>query len=104
MNIVGIAGFAVIARDAPASAALYRDRLGLPLKAMEDYLFVDNFEGARHFGVWPLRLAARSCFGTDIWPSGIPEPQATIEFELGDVESVQRKNTAGLRPRYPKRP
>ena len=64
---------------------LYRDTLGLPLTAKDDYLFVDNFEGARHFGVWPLRMAAQSCFGSDTWPSEVPEPHATIEFELSDV-------------------
>lgn len=49
---------------------------------------VDNFEGAKHFGVWPLRMAARSCFGSDTWPDHFPEPVATIEFELADVASV----------------
>jgi catechol 2,3-dioxygenase-like lactoylglutathione lyase family enzyme len=88
MKIVSIAGFAVITKDAAASHALYRDTLGLPFKAMDDYLYVDGFEGASHFGVWPLEGAAQSCFGTDSWPSEIPVPQATIEFELSDIEAV----------------
>jgi catechol 2,3-dioxygenase-like lactoylglutathione lyase family enzyme len=61
----------------------------LPLKEQDDYFYADNFEGAKHFGVWPLRMAAQSCFGTDTWPDDAPEPHATIEFELSDVESVQ---------------
>lgn len=72
MEIVAIAGMAPITRDPSASKALYRDTLGLPLKANEDYLSVDNFEGAKHFGVWPLRMAAQSCFG----------------FELADIAAV----------------
>jgi catechol 2,3-dioxygenase-like lactoylglutathione lyase family enzyme len=67
---------------------LYRDSLGLPLKEQGEYLFVDNFDGTRHFGVWPLSMAAQSCFGRDTWPDDVPEPDATIEFELSDAESV----------------
>jgi catechol 2,3-dioxygenase-like lactoylglutathione lyase family enzyme len=89
MKIVAIAGFATITRTPGTSRALYRDTLGLPLKANEDYLSMEGFEGARHFGVWPLRMAAQSCFGSDTWPTHIPEPVATIEFELEDPTSVQ---------------
>ena len=89
MKIVSIAGFAAITKDPTASGALYRDTLGLPLKATDDYLSVDSFEGIKHFGVWPLRMAARSCFGADVWPSNLPEPSATIEFELADVASLE---------------
>lgn len=88
MKIVAIAGVAPITKNPNASRELYRDTLGLPLKAMEDYLSVDNFEGAKHFGVWPLRMAAQSCFGSDTWPSDVPEPVATIEFELADIAAV----------------
>ena len=50
---------------------------------------MDNYEGARHFGVWPLRMAAQSCYGTDTWPPHLAEPHATIEFELADVDAVK---------------
>lgn len=89
MKVVSIAGFATITRDPLASTSLYRDTLGLPLKARENYLYLDKFEGASHFGIWPLQMAAQSCFGGDTWPSEYPEPHATIEFELSDVESVE---------------
>jgi catechol 2,3-dioxygenase-like lactoylglutathione lyase family enzyme len=89
VKIVAIAGFAPITRNPGASRTLYRDILGLPLKATDDYLSVDNFEGAKHFGVWPLRMAAQSCFGSDTWPADSPVPVATIEFELADPASVQ---------------
>ena len=88
MKIVCIAGMAPITKDSNSSNALYRDTLGLPLTGQDAYLSVNNFEGVKHFGVWPLRMAAQSCFGSDTWPGDVPEPQATIEFELGDVESV----------------
>lgn len=88
MRIVSIAGFAVITQDPAASGDLYRDALGLPFTALQEYLYVDGFEGARHFGIWPLEMAAESCFGTTGWPAEIPVPQATIEFELSDIASV----------------
>lgn len=88
MKIVGIAGFAVIAKDLAPSQALYRDLLRLPLEAKDDYLSVDGFEGSKHFGVWSLTMAAQSCFGLDDWPSDYAEPQATIEFELGSADAV----------------
>ena len=88
MKIVSISGFAPITKDPTTSKALYLDTLGLPLKANEDYLSVDGFDGVHHFGVWPLNRAAQSCFGTDAWPSDVPEPDACIEFELESVAAV----------------
>ncbi|MBL4571664.1 MAG: glyoxalase [Gammaproteobacteria bacterium] len=88
MNIQSIAGFATITKDPKASALLYKDTLGLPLEAQEEYLFVDRFPGSNHFGVWPLSMAAKSCFGTDEWPKEFPEPTSTIEFEFGSPEEV----------------
>ena len=89
MNIVCIAGFATITRDKAASAALYRDGLGFTFRQMGDYLYVDGFDGAKHFGIWPLEMAAQACFGRDDWPADVPVPQATIEYELADVAAVE---------------
>lgn len=89
MDIKCIAGFASIARDPAASNALYQDLLGLPLETMDDYRFMDKFPGANHFGVWPLSMAAQSCFGQDEWPDTVPVPTATIEFELADAAAVE---------------
>ena len=88
MKIEGIAGFAVITESPGISKALYRDVLQLPMKEKDDYLSMDRFEGANHFGVWPLSMAAKSCFDHDEWPADIPKPQVTIEFELSDIEAV----------------
>jgi hypothetical protein len=38
--------------------------------------------------VWPLRQAARACFGSDEWPAEFPIPQACVEFELADADAV----------------
>ena len=89
MEIKSIAGFAVITKDPEASASLYQKALGLPLEAMDDYRFMDNYPGAYHFGVWPLAMAAQSCFGQDEWPESVPEPTATVEFELADAAAVE---------------
>lgn len=57
-----------------------------------------DIDGAKHFGVWPLRQAARACFGTDHWPADRPIPQASAEFEVADAEAVERAG-AELRAR-----
>jgi catechol 2,3-dioxygenase-like lactoylglutathione lyase family enzyme len=87
MDIQFIAGFAAISPDLGASATLYRDVLGLPLEG-DDYPSTDAIDGTRHFGVWPLEAAARSCFGSEQWPDDTPVPQATIEFELATTDAV----------------
>jgi catechol 2,3-dioxygenase-like lactoylglutathione lyase family enzyme len=89
LNIIAIAGFAVITEDVAASRALYQDRFGLPFKVKDGYHYVDGFDGAKHFGIWPLAAAAQSCFGMTEWPEHIPRPQTTIEYELEHIESVQ---------------
>ena len=88
MNIECISGFATITKDPTASSTLYKDILGLPLESQGDYLFIDKYPGAKHFGVWPLAMAAQSCFGQNEWPDHIQKPSATIEFELQDVTAV----------------
>ncbi len=88
MKIQSIAGFATITKHPQKSAKLYKEILGLGLESQEDYLFIDKFPGSNHFGVWPLHMAAQSCFGTNEWPSNFPEPTSTVEFELGSPEEV----------------
>jgi catechol 2,3-dioxygenase-like lactoylglutathione lyase family enzyme len=91
MDVLFIAGFTPIAPDAGRSRAFYRDALGLPLVTdanNPDYAAMNDFGGAKHFGIWALADAAESCFGTREWPSDVPVPQATIEFELASVDAV----------------
>lgn len=85
MKILFVAGVAPVVRDAKASRRFYVDGLGMPLEGDDDYLHTDKLEGVKHFGLWPLSDAARSCFGKDRWPDDIPIPQAVIELEVEDV-------------------
>ena len=84
MKVMFVAGFSPIVSDMSASKRLYRDALGLPLEG--DYPMTEKLEGVKHFGLWSLQDAARSCFGSEEWPSHLPAPQATIEFEVEDVD------------------
>jgi catechol 2,3-dioxygenase-like lactoylglutathione lyase family enzyme len=89
MKVLFVSSFSPIVADPAASREFYVGRLGLPLdKGEGDYIFTDTFEGAKHFGLWPLHEAAQSCFGTDTWPADVPVPQASVEFEVPDVEAA----------------
>lgn len=88
MKVLFIAGFAPISREVEVSQRFYRETLGLDFEGGEgDYRFTEKL-GVRHFAVWPLREAARTCFDRDEWPSDVPVPQATVEFEVADVEAA----------------
>lgn len=89
VNIQFVAGVALITSDSNASSRFYLEGLQLPLENQDGYLSTDSLPGVKHFGIWPLEAAARSCFGKDSWPDHIPVPQATIEFELEDINAVQ---------------
>ena len=86
-DVLFIAGFGPIDHDIARSRALYGESLGITLKEDADgYLYTGALQGAKHFALWPLSQAARSCFGTDSWPANIPVPQAWLEFEVENVE------------------
>jgi catechol 2,3-dioxygenase-like lactoylglutathione lyase family enzyme len=89
MEILFVAGFAPIVPNPVDGASFYKGTLGLPLEVVSgDYLAVDGFGGTKHLGIWPLADAAQSCFGTSEWPSDVPIPQATLEFEVADVDAA----------------
>ena len=88
MDIQFVASIAVITPDPAASRKLYVDALGLPLEG-DEYPHSEKIDGTRHFGVWPLSQAAEACFGTREWPADRPVPQASVEFEVADVDAVQ---------------
>ncbi len=89
MDVQFVASFSPIVRDRASSTAFYRDGLGLVFEGGEgDYVFTHQLPGVKHFGLWPLHEAARSCFGTDEWPPDVPVPQASVEFEVGDVAAA----------------
>ena len=86
MDVLFVAAFSPIVTDMPASKRLYMEALGLPLEG--DYPMTEKLNGVRHFGLWSLTEAAKSCFGTEDWPSDVPVPQASIEFEVADVAAA----------------
>ena len=88
MDVLFVAGFGPISEGADAARAFYQDALGLPLEADGDYLHTGRVEGVKHFAVWPLADAARSCFGRDVWPADLPRPQAWIEFDVQDLAAA----------------
>jgi catechol 2,3-dioxygenase-like lactoylglutathione lyase family enzyme len=89
MDVQFVASVAPIVRDAEAARAFYRDALGLSFEGGDgDYVFTHKLEGTKHLGLWPLAEAANSCFGTSEWPTEVPVPQASIEFEVADVAAA----------------
>jgi catechol 2,3-dioxygenase-like lactoylglutathione lyase family enzyme len=109
MEIEFLATIAVIAPDPSESRRLYVDALGLPLEsgAESEYHHSERIDGCKHFGIWPLSQAAQACFGATQWPAGRPVPQASIEFDVADVESVgaaaQELRQAGFELLHPAR-
>jgi catechol 2,3-dioxygenase-like lactoylglutathione lyase family enzyme len=96
MDVRFVAGFAVITSDPAGDKDLFVETLGLPLRpSVSDpesaYVYSEEVAGAKHLGVWPLTEAAQTCFGQPTWPDTHPVPQATIEFEVDDVESAAQE-------------
>ena len=104
MEVQFVASFAPIVRDAEVARAFYGDALGLSFEGSEgEYVFTQKLDGTKHFGLWPLSEAATACFGITEWPSEIPVPQASIEFEVADVAAAAKELEARL-PADPRRP
>ncbi|QMI03440.1 VOC family protein [Citrobacter sp. RHB25-C09] len=95
VDVLFVAGFGPITRDAEASISFYQQTLGLPIKEMEgnkDYFYteLDTLGGVKHFALWPLSQAAESCFGREAWPPEVPVPSAWVEFEVQDIEAATK--------------
>jgi catechol 2,3-dioxygenase-like lactoylglutathione lyase family enzyme len=88
MQIEFIAAVAIVTNDPAGSRKLFVDTLGLPLEGEDGYLHSEQIGGSKHFGVWPLSQAAEACFGVPEWPSDLPIPQASVEFEVRDAAAV----------------
>ena len=91
MKVQFIAGFGPISADPEESRRLYRDTLGISFDTEDDYSHTELVKGANSFAIWPLALAAESCFGNQEWPSDIPRAQAWLEFDVDDVEAATRE-------------
>jgi catechol 2,3-dioxygenase-like lactoylglutathione lyase family enzyme len=89
MDVEFVASVSVIVRNTDAARAFYRDALELTFEGGEgDYAFTEKLGGVKHFGLWPVAEAANACFGSDTWPDDVPVPQASVEFEVGDVAAA----------------
>jgi catechol 2,3-dioxygenase-like lactoylglutathione lyase family enzyme len=89
MDVLFVAGFGPIVRDAAASRRFYSDTLGLSFKEEANgYMYTAGLAGVKHFALWPLAHAAESCFGTSEWPADLPVPQAWIEFDVADMKKA----------------
>lgn len=92
MKVLFCAGFAPIVSDLDASVAFYGRTLGIPGlhrdAANPDYVATNDLDGLKHLGLWKLSDAAEACFGTKEWPSDVPVPQGTIEFDVDDVDAA----------------
>jgi catechol 2,3-dioxygenase-like lactoylglutathione lyase family enzyme len=95
MKIKFVAGVTPICADPAASAAFYND-LGVVFESDDGdgYKYTTALEGLEHLGIWPLRDAAMSCFGSSEWPADLPVPQVTIEFEVEDVSVAEAELVA----------
>ncbi len=101
MKVLFCAGFSPIVRDRDESMRFYKRTLGLPLQVVDaeyDYVATSAVDGLKHLGLWRLSEAADACFGTTVWPADVPEPQATVEFDVDDVDAAARElQSAGYR-------
>ena len=89
IDVLFVAGFGPIVSEPAASRRFYSEALGLSFKEETNgYLHTDGLDGVKHFALWPLAQAAKSCFGSDQWPGDLPAPQGWIEFDVADIEKA----------------
>ena len=89
MKVQFVGSVSLVVKDPASSRSFYQGGLGLEFEGGEgDYVFTERLSGVKHFGLWPLAEAARACFGTDEWPSDVPVPTASVEFEVEDVSAA----------------
>ena len=89
MDVRFVAGFSPIVTETEDARRFYGEKMSLPLKIEpgSDYTEID-VPGLKHFGLWTLRDASQSTFGTPEWPADVPRPQATLELEVDDVDAA----------------
>ncbi|MDQ3900668.1 MAG: glyoxalase [Actinomycetota bacterium] len=102
MDVRFITSVSIVTDHPVENRRLFIEALGLPLGGDDDYVFSEDLNGIKHFGIWPLAAAAHACFGIDTWPADRPIPQASIEFEVDDVvaaaQELQEKGYQLLHP------
>jgi len=92
VKVLFVSGFGPLVKDSELSKRFYADTLGLPLQPHPDgvagYYHSEKIDGVRHFALWPLADAAKSCFGADTWSKDVPEPHAWLELDVEDVAAA----------------
>ena len=90
MKVLFCAGFSPIVSDREASLAFYERTLGVAFQRDEgsEYVSTSDLDGLKHLGLWKLADAAEACFGTKEWPGDVAVPQATVEFDVDDVDAA----------------
>ena len=92
MNVQFVASVAPLVQDSAAARASTATRSASRSRAAM----------YTHFGLWPLWEAATACVGISEWPSDVPVPRASIEFEVADFAAAARElETKGYRLGYP---
>lgn len=87
-KVLFVAGFGPVVQNITESHKFYLNTLGLSFEEQGDYLYTDKLNGVKHFAQWPLSQAALSCFGSEIWPSDLPIPQAWLEFDVDNIDQA----------------
>jgi catechol 2,3-dioxygenase-like lactoylglutathione lyase family enzyme len=89
IDVLFVVGFGPIVGDSEQSRKFYSETLGLPLKEdIDGYMHTGELDGVKHFALWPLAQAAKSCFDTDQWAENVPVPQGWIEFDVENLEKA----------------
>ena len=90
MRVLFCAGVSPIVSDRDASLAFYEETLGISFDRDDnsEYVSTGDLDGLKHMGLWKLSDAAEACFGRKEWPSDVPVPQATVEFDVDDVDAA----------------
>ena len=90
MKVLFCAGVSPIVPDREASLAFYEQTLGIAFDRDEgsEYVSTGALDGLKHMGLWKLSDAAEACFGATAWPADVPVPQATVEFDVDDVDAA----------------
>jgi catechol 2,3-dioxygenase-like lactoylglutathione lyase family enzyme len=92
MKVLFVAGFGPIVSDMQASAAFYRESLGLAFQEEADgYFHTEDLQGVKTFALWPLSQVAQSCFGVNEWPTDLPAPTSWLEFDVEDVAGASEE-------------
>ena len=89
MQVAFVAGFGPIIGEADDARGFWERGLGIRLdEPAPGYFTNDDLDGIKAFALWPLTQAAETTFGSPVWPSDVPSPQAWMELDVESPEAV----------------